>query len=117
MGSLTVLTVSAVPPSLRGHITMYMIQVSPGVFVGRVNARVRDNLWRRVTQLKNTGAATLVFADDSEQRFQILTDLSRWDAVDLDGLTFVERYDHNSSTRRGDKYLSEDSDSLLDLEN
>lgn len=116
MGSLTVLTVSSVPPSLRGHISKYMIQVSPGVFVGRVNARVRDNLWGRVVQLKNTGAATLVFSDDSEQRFQILTDLSRWEAVDLDGLTFVERYDHNASTRRGDRYLSED-DELLDLEN
>lgn len=111
------LVVSNTPPSLRGLISTYMVEVGYGVFVGTLSARVRDMLWDKVVSLKSMGSSTLVYSTNTEQRFNVVTHLSRWEAVDLDGLTVVERYDRNSSTRRGDRYLADDDDYLLNLEN
>ena len=45
---MIVLILSAAPASLRGSMTRWLLEVSPGVFVGHLSARVRDELRRRV---------------------------------------------------------------------
>ncbi|WP_423232601.1 type I-E CRISPR-associated endoribonuclease Cas2e, partial [Bacillus licheniformis] len=42
---MTVLVLTACPAGLRGHLTRWLLEISPGVFVGHVPARVRDALW------------------------------------------------------------------------
>ncbi len=44
-----------VPVSLRGELTRWLIEPHAGVFVGHVNARVRDKLWEKCCQAKRTG--------------------------------------------------------------
>ena len=39
---MTVLVLTACPAGLRGHLTRWLLEISPGVFVGHVPARVRD---------------------------------------------------------------------------
>ncbi|MCQ8210670.1 type I-E CRISPR-associated endoribonuclease Cas2e, partial [Cutibacterium acnes subsp. acnes] len=44
---MTVLVLTACPAGLRGHLTRWLLEISPGVFVGHVPTRVRDALWDR----------------------------------------------------------------------
>ena len=50
---MIVITLSKVPPSLRGDLTKWFQEVQTGVYVGNINARVRDALWERIQ--KNIG--------------------------------------------------------------
>ena len=59
---MTVLVLTACPADLRGHLTRWLLEISPGVFVGHVPARVRDALWDRVIEMRRDGRAILVLS-------------------------------------------------------
>ena len=69
---LVVLTLSSCPPSLRGDMTKWLLEIETGVYVGRVTARVKDMLWDRVIHSLEEGRAVLVHSSKSEQHFDIL---------------------------------------------
>jgi CRISPR-associated protein Cas2 len=48
---MTVVILTAVPPGLRGHLTRWLLEISPGVFVGHISARVRSRMWLRIVSL------------------------------------------------------------------
>ena len=48
---MIVLVVTACPAGLRGDLTKWLLEVTPGVFVGTPSARVRDLLWDRTVAL------------------------------------------------------------------
>lgn len=114
---LTVIVLSNVPKSLKGYTSAYFVETSPGMFVGRVTARVRELLWEKIIATKKLGAATMVHTDDSEQGFTIVTNMSRYESVDFDGVTLVEHHPFNRSTRLGNRRLEDDREFLLNLEN
>ena len=58
---MIILTLTNCPPALRGDLTKWLVEIHTGVYVGRVSARVRDNLWDRVKEHSKTGKATLVY--------------------------------------------------------
>ncbi len=60
MSSMVVIATTAVPDHLRGALSRWTSEVVPGIFVGSVSARVRDELWNAVTEVVGTGAALLV---------------------------------------------------------
>ena len=45
---MIVLCVTNCPPALRGDLSKWMNEVNTGVYVGKLNAKVRDELWDRV---------------------------------------------------------------------
>ena len=57
-----VLVLTACPPGLRGYITRWLLEASPGVFVGRLSARVRENLWDLVVAERKLGKALLIYS-------------------------------------------------------
>ncbi|NUL81823.1 MAG: type I-E CRISPR-associated endoribonuclease Cas2 [Armatimonadetes bacterium] len=87
---MVVLVMTAVKPSLRGQLSRWMIEVSAGVFVGALSARVRDGLWDIVTEEAGEGSAALVYTADTEQGFAIRVcgDPDR-EPVDYDGITLM----------------------------
>ncbi|WP_237565455.1 type I-E CRISPR-associated endoribonuclease Cas2e [Ornithinimicrobium cavernae] len=85
------LVLTACPAGLRGHLTRWLLEISAGVFVGRVSARVRAELWQRVTELAKDGRAVMVFQDDTEQGFSFQVNKHHWSVVDHDGLTLMLR--------------------------
>lgn len=88
---MVVLVLTAVPSGLRGLITRWLIEIAPGVFVGKLSTRVRDLLWKRTKRLCTPGKAVLVFQSQSEQGYQILTHGHDWNPVDVDGIILMAR--------------------------
>ncbi len=72
--SVIVLVLTAVPPGLRGDLTRWLMEVSPGIFTGKASRRVREHLWARVRLSSGSGSAVMVVATASaEQGDEILT--------------------------------------------
>ncbi|MEV7815545.1 type I-E CRISPR-associated endoribonuclease Cas2e [Streptomyces flaveolus] len=90
MPSMVVIATTAVPDHLRGALSRWTSEVVTGIFVGSVSARVRDELWRAVTEVIGDGAAILVHPAPTEQGYAIRTaGVRRRVPIDFDGLTLV----------------------------
>jgi CRISPR-associated protein Cas2 len=90
MPSMVVIATTAVPDHLRGALSRWTSEVVPGIFVGSVSARVRDELWRAVSETVGNGAAVLVHPAPTEQGYAIRTAGTRRRVpFDLDGLTLI----------------------------
>ncbi len=87
---MIVMILEKVPASLRGELTRWLIEPHPGVFVGHVNAMVRDRLWDKCREAKRTGGVVQAWSTNTEQRFQIRMDgATKRDVVELDGLQLI----------------------------
>ncbi|MFD0994480.1 type I-E CRISPR-associated endoribonuclease Cas2e [Pseudoclavibacter chungangensis] len=82
---------AACPAGLRGQLTRWLMEIAPGVFVGRVSRRVRELLWARVVELSRDGRAIMVFSARNEQRLDFLVHRSEWVPVERDGLQLILR--------------------------
>ncbi|MFI5756847.1 type I-E CRISPR-associated endoribonuclease Cas2e [Streptomyces sp. NPDC051569] len=90
MPAMAVIATTAVPDSLRGALSRWTVEVTPGIFVGTLSARVRDQLWNAVTEVVGDGAALLVHPAANEQGFALRTaGTRRRHPVDFDGLTLI----------------------------
>lgn len=85
------LVLTACPAGLRGDLTKWLMEISPGVFVGRPSARVRDHLWLRTVELCKDGKAILVYSDNNEQGMQTRVHNHDWIPIDSDGVTLMLR--------------------------
>lgn len=93
MSSMVVLATTAVPDHLRGALSRWTIEVVPGIFVGTVSARVRDELWNTTSATVGNGAAVLIHPDDNEQGFALRTaGTRRREPIDFDGLTLIRMH-------------------------
>jgi CRISPR-associated protein Cas2 len=88
---VVVLVLTACPAGLRGHVTRWLLEISAGVFVGHVSARVRDELWLQVLDYVKDGKALLIYTARNEQRLAFRVHRHDWDVVDLDGLELIRR--------------------------
>ncbi len=88
---MTVVVLSLVPERLRGDLTRWLLEISPGVYVGFVTARVRERLWNRIVELSQTGRAIMVYSARNEQRLAFKVARHQWETVDVDGVTLVRR--------------------------
>lgn len=119
---MIVLATSAIPNVLRGKLTRWLFELEPGIFVGNVSARVRDELWREIEENKGQGRALLVFPARNEQGLDFRTTGSTWQPYDLEGLTLImqpqrERKRSGSSKKgKTDRAANIQSHSLNSLE-
>lgn len=91
---MTVIVAERVPPSIRGHLTRWMLEIHPGVFVGTLSARVRDAIWERlvVKRRKLTSAVLLLHNMPGEQGFTMRAAGSGSRQIaDFDGLLLLRR--------------------------
>ncbi|WP_100447751.1 type I-E CRISPR-associated endoribonuclease Cas2e [Glycomyces xiaoerkulensis] len=97
---MTVIVLTACPVSLRGHLTQWLLEISAGVFVGKVSKRVRVRLWDKVQELAGPGRALLVYSSRGEQGLSFEVHDHHWETVDLDGLTLIKRPAEKKSTAK-----------------
>ncbi|MGW8375650.1 type I-E CRISPR-associated endoribonuclease Cas2e [Streptomyces sp. ODS28] len=88
---MTVIVLSNCPTGLRGFLTRWLLEVSPGVFVGTPSARVRDALWAEVREYAREGRALLTYSTDTEQGYTFETHDHHWQPVDHEGVTLIRR--------------------------
>ena len=85
------IVVAACPVGLRGHLTRWLLEISAGVFVGRVSARVRDRRWQPKREMVNTARAVLVLSANNQQGLDFRVHQHEWIPIDVEGLTLMLR--------------------------
>jgi CRISPR-associated protein Cas2 len=87
---MVVMVLERVPASLRGELTRWLIEPHSGVFVGHVNAMVRDRLWDKCRESKRAGGVIQAWSTNNEQRFEIrMGGTTKRDVVNFDGLRLI----------------------------
>ena len=86
---MIVITLTDCPVSLRGDLSKWLVEINTGVFVGKVSARVRDQLWKRVKDNVKNGRATMVYSTNNEQHMDFRIHNSQYQIIDFDGLKLV----------------------------
>src|SRR5688572_28601071 len=59
---MIVMLLEKVPLRLRGELTRWLIEPRTGVFVGHVNAMVRDRLWQKCCNARGMGGVVQVWS-------------------------------------------------------
>lgn len=94
MAAPVTLVLVAVPPNIRHALTQWMIEPAPGVFVGTMSARVRDQIWNQIEVETHGGWGLLIHPDDTEQGFTIrVCGEDRRRMIDFEGITLVSMPD------------------------
>ena len=88
---MIVVSLTNCPPKLRGDLTKWLIEINAGVYVGRVSARVRDELWQRICENVRDGRATMVFSANNEQGMDFRVHNTTWIPTDFDGIQLMLR--------------------------
>ncbi|NEG54817.1 type I-E CRISPR-associated endoribonuclease Cas2e [Bifidobacterium platyrrhinorum] len=88
---MVVIVLTACPVGLRGDLTRWLLEISAGVFVGHVSAKVRDRLWERIVDMIRDGRAIMVYSARNEQHFAFRVHRADWIPEDCDGLELIKR--------------------------
>jgi len=76
---------------VRRELTKWFLELKPGVFIGSVNARIRDLLWERICASSLADGAVMAYSSKNEQGFtMILSGTPKRSIVDLDGIQLVK---------------------------
>ena len=86
---LTIITLRNSTPSLRGDLSKWMQEIATGVYVGNFNSRIREYLWKRVTENVGNGEATLSYASRNEIGYSFETHNAKREVIDFDGIPLV----------------------------
>ncbi|MEE2037340.1 type I-E CRISPR-associated endoribonuclease Cas2e [Nocardiopsis sp. CT-R113] len=90
MGSMVVISTTSVPDRVRGALSRWMTEPGAGLYVGTMNARVRQELWSAVSASVGDGAAVCLHTADNEQGYVVLTaGERRRQVLDFDGLQLI----------------------------
>lgn len=88
---MVVVVLTACPAGLRGHLTRWLLELAPGVFCGKVSARVRDEMWFRIVDMAKDGRALMVFSRRGDQGLDFRVHRHDWEPVDFDGVSLMMR--------------------------
>lgn len=89
---MTFIVLVSAPAALRGAVTRWLFEISPGIYVGKISKRVREHLWNKISRELRGGTAMIISPVKNEQGFDIRTlGPTRWQPVDHDGLTLIRR--------------------------
>lgn len=87
---MVVVTITNCSPKLRGDLSKWLLEINTGVYVGKVSAKVRDALWKRICENISDGQATMVFSAQNEQHMDFYVHNTSWKPVDLDGIKLMK---------------------------
>jgi len=88
--SFIVVVTENIPPRLRGRLSIWLLEVRAGVYIGDVSKRTREMIWQQLCEGKQLGNVVMAWASSNESgyEFQTLGDNRRL-PVEFDGLRLV----------------------------
>jgi CRISPR-associated protein Cas2 len=88
---MIVMILEKVPLRLRGELTRWLIEPYSGIFVGHINAMVRERLWEKCCKTRGAGGVVQLWSTDTEQHFKMrmVGDTTR-QIVELEGLQLIQ---------------------------
>lgn len=99
---MIVITLTNAPSSLRGDMSEWLMEISPGVYVGNLTRRVREKLWERICSSLKSGRATMAYSTNTEQGFDFCTYGNTWEPRDFEGLKLIYRPFNNTDDSRNE---------------
>lgn len=97
---MIVITLTKVPASLRGDLTKWYQEIQTGVYVGNVNAKVRDLSWERILRDIGQGQATMVYNAQNEFGYQFRTTRKDYEVIDFDGIPLMKHLKNTPVARK-----------------
>jgi CRISPR-associated protein Cas2 len=89
---MLVMTVTECPAQLRGELTRWLLEIRPHVYVGHVNARIRDQLWRKACEKIKDGSVLQIWNTANEQGFTMRSwNEPTYRVREFEGVLLVER--------------------------
>lgn len=70
---MMVIVVENVPPRLRGRLSIWLLEIRAGVYVGDYSVKVREHIWNQVEEGIGEGNAVMSWTAASEQGFDFRT--------------------------------------------
>ncbi len=87
---MIVMLLENVPNRLRGELTRWLVEPRSGVFVGHVNAMVRDRLWDKCRKEQGAGGVMQIWSTNTEQRFSMrMAGNTDRQIVEMEGLQLI----------------------------
>jgi len=90
---MVVIVLENAPARLRGRLSLWLLEIRAGVYVGKVTRRHRERLWQRVCDeidADQKGNAVMAWAAPNEQGYDFATHgENRRIPVDFDGLMLI----------------------------
>lgn len=88
---MMVIVVESVPPRLRGRLSLWLLEVRAGVYVGNYSRRTRERIWGEVQAMVDDGNAVMAWTAQNEAGFSFETvGANRREPADFDGFLLVK---------------------------
>ena len=89
---MMVMILESMPEGVRGELSRWLIEPHAGVFLGHVNAMVRDRLWDLCCESCLEGGIIQMWSANNEQRFNVrVFGDTRRNIVEFEGIQLVRR--------------------------
>jgi CRISPR-associated protein Cas2 len=90
---MQVIVLENAPPRLRGRLSLWMLEIRAGVYVGKVSKRHRERIWQRIRnelEAEGEGSAVMAWSARNEAGYKFDTfGANRRIPVDFDGLQLI----------------------------
>lgn len=95
-----VIVIENAPPALYGRLSLWLLEIRRGVFIGDYSVKVRTMIWETVTTGINAGNAIMAWHEPNEAGYDFIT-LGRQRRIpcNLDGAKLISFYPENDNYR------------------
>lgn len=103
---MTVIVMECAPESVRGELTRWFLELKPGVFVGNVNVRIRELLWKRICETDAATGSVMVFSASNEEGFEMkVFGEPKRKVIDFEGIQLITVTETSDDATEGDTLL------------
>lgn len=89
--AMCVVVTENVPSRLRGKLSVWLLEVRAGVYIGSVSKKVREVIWENISLMYGDGNVVLSWATNTESRFDFVTiGDNRREPINFDGVMLVK---------------------------
>ncbi len=87
---MLVIVLENAPPRLRGRLSVWLLEVQAGVYIGDFSVKVREMIWAQIVEGIEEGTAIMAWGTNNESGFDFVTvGANRRIPVDFDGVPLI----------------------------